>query len=64
MCVCVCVSHNMEQYSSVGLTSVLYAMCFMSCVQPCRFLLKNLSVRLAFEHIESMCVLNFSFVER
>ena len=56
-------SHTVEQYSSVGLTSVLYAICFMSCVKPCRFLLKNPSVRLAFVHMESICVLNFRFVE-
>ena len=44
-----CESHIVVQYSSVGLTSVLYAICFISCVQPCRFLLKNSSEQLALE---------------
>ena len=48
MFVRVCGSHSLEQYSSVDLISVLYAIGFMSCVQPCRFLLKNPSERLAF----------------
>ena len=60
----VCGSHTVEQYSSVGVTGVLYAICLMSCVQPCRFLLKSPSERLALEHMVSMCVLNFKFVER
>ena len=54
----------MEQCSSVGLTSVLYAICFMSCVQPCRFHFKNPSELFPFEHMESICVLNFKFMER
>ena len=64
MFLCVWGSHTVEQYASVDLTNVLYAICLMSCVQPCRFLLKNPSEQFALEHMESICVLNFKFVVR
>lgn len=35
----------------------------MSCVQPCKFLLKNLSVPWGLEQMESMWVLNLKSVE-
>ncbi|MPC95701.1 hypothetical protein E2C01_090924 [Portunus trituberculatus] len=33
--------HTVEQRSGVGLSSVMYIMCLMFRVQPCKFLLKN-----------------------
>ncbi len=49
-------SQTALQYSSAGLTKVLQAMCLMSGVHLCRFLLRNPRVLLVLSNILLICV--------
>ena len=51
MSFCVYRSHTVDAYSTIGLTSELYAFCFVVVVPMFRFLRRNPSVLLALPHM-------------